>query len=193
MSHGELPVFDLLQQAGFRDLQDVAEDRWGIQPVPTCKFKTRKDFCFISRELQDLLTHVSVITDLWPDHAVVQGHFQRLKHVVPHDVWRRPSAFPWPPHWQVDSGFWDQLDGQIDVKYMQLWEHFETTAAARLPFPIQKAMLGRAKTTSVTVVRPGLRPPLRVGRPRGFPTPFLWCLLATCSMDPPSKGDCNPT
>ena len=173
VSHGELPVFDLLQQAGFRDLQDVAEDRWRIQPVPTCKFKTRKDFCFISRELQDLLTHVSVITDLWPDHAVVQGHFQRLKHVVPHDVWRRPSAFPWPPHWQVDSGFWDQLDGQIDVKYMQLWEHFETTAAARLPFPIQKAMLGRAKTTSVTVVRPGLRPPLRVGRQGDFQPHFF--------------------
>ena len=173
VSLGELPVFDMLRQAGFRDLQDVAEDRWGIAPVPTCKFKTRKDFCFISRELQDLLTHVSVINDLWPDHAVVQGHFQRLKHVVPHDVWRRPSAFPWPPHWQVDSGYWDSLDGPIDAMYMRLWEHFETTAAARLPFPVQKSMTGRAKTTSVTAVRPGLRPPMRVGRPGDFQPHFF--------------------
>jgi ribonuclease HI len=173
VSLGELPVFDMLRQAGFRDLQDVAEDRWGIAPVPTCKFKTRKDFCFISRELQDLLTHVSVINDLWPDHAVVQGHFQRLKHVVPHDVWRRPSAFPWPPHWQVDSGYWDSLDGPIDAKYMRLWEHFETTAAARLPFPVQKSMTGRAKTTFVTAVRPGLRPPMRVGRPGDFQPHFF--------------------
>ena len=170
---GDLPVFDLLEQAGFRDLQDLAEDRWGITPVPTCKFKTRKDFCFISRELQDLLTHVSILKDLWPDHAVVQGHFHRLRHVVPHDVWRRPSAFPWPSHWNVQPDFWHQLDGSMDEKYAMLWHHFESTAAQCLPFPVQKSMMGRACTQKVKQLKPGSRPPLRVGRKGDFQPNFF--------------------
>jgi len=30
VSFGELPVFDMLSKAGFRDLQELAEERWGI-------------------------------------------------------------------------------------------------------------------------------------------------------------------
>lgn len=74
---------------------------------------------------------------------------------------------------RVDAEFWDKLEGSIDSKYMQLWEHFETTAAARLPFPVQKSMLGRAKTTRVTAVRPGLRSPMKVGRQGDFQPHFF--------------------
>ena len=173
VDYGELPVFDLLESAGFKDLQDLAAERWGILPAPTCKSKTRKGYCFISRELQELLLHVSVIDDLWPDHAVVQGHFQRLKHVVPNDVWRRPAAFPWPKSWEVDVALWENLTGSVDEPYSQMWTHFEQAAASRLPFPVQKHMQGRASTMTIKTVKPGQMPPLRVGRPGDFQPQFF--------------------
>ena len=39
---GTLDSFEMLRRAGFRELQDLALDRWGILPKPTCKGKTRK-------------------------------------------------------------------------------------------------------------------------------------------------------
>lgn len=108
---GELPVFDLLARAGFRDLQELAEERWGIVPKPTCKHRTRKDFCFISPELQSLLLHVSVVSDVWPDHAILQGHFARLSVSVPRDYWRMPGAFPWPVNWDIPTDLWLTLPG----------------------------------------------------------------------------------
>jgi hypothetical protein len=90
----ELPAFSQLAQAGFRDLQDLAEERWAIRPQPTCKHRTRKDFCFISPELQALLCDVQVVDDIWPDHSILQGHFHRLKMSVPKDVWKMPGPFP---------------------------------------------------------------------------------------------------
>jgi hypothetical protein len=91
VSFDELPAFGTLTSLGFRDLQDLAYERWGVVPQPTCKSRTRKDFCFISPELQCLLEQVTVVDDMWPDHAVLQGHFHRLGSSVPRDVWRMPA------------------------------------------------------------------------------------------------------
>ena len=66
-----LPAFDLLRQAGFQDIQDVALSRWGLPIQSTCKSKTRKDFLYLSPELQELLVDISVIDDIFPDHAVL--------------------------------------------------------------------------------------------------------------------------
>ena len=73
-----LPAFGLLAQAGFRDIQDIALERWG-QPIQlTCKGKSRPDFMYVSPELADLLTEVEVIHDVWPDHAILCGRFRTL-------------------------------------------------------------------------------------------------------------------
>ena len=173
VEYGELPVFDLLENAGFRDLQDVASDRWGLSLAPTCKSKTRKDYCFISRELQDLLLHVSLLNDLWPDHSVLQGHFKRLSNAVPCDVWRRPGVFPWPSSWTVDPCLWTKLHGSMDERYSLMWQHFEQTAANCLPFSVPKNVMGRAGTKSIKHVKHGRMPPLRVGRPGDFQPHFF--------------------
>lgn len=174
---GDLPVFDLLASAGFKDLQDLAAERWGLPLRPTCKATTRKDYCFISKELQDLLCHVSVQSDLWPDHAVVHGSFHRLRQVVPHDVWRRPAPFPWPKHWTVDPNAWTNLEGTLDDRYMQMWAHFENTATACLPFPVSRSMKGRGATKHLKSVKPGHLPPLRWGRNGDFQPHFFGASL----------------
>ena len=60
-----LPAFDILHQAGFKDLQALALERFGQSVANTCKLKTRKDFCFVSPELQDLLLGVDVLQDVF--------------------------------------------------------------------------------------------------------------------------------
>ena len=47
----EVPHLDLLRQHGFRELQEVAQIKFGRDPVNTCKQATRKDFVFLSPEL----------------------------------------------------------------------------------------------------------------------------------------------
>jgi hypothetical protein len=78
-----LPAFHILQSAGFKDLQTLARERFGHEIVNTCKMKTRKDFCYISPELQDLLVSVEVLQDVFPDHAVLRGCFKPLGEQPP--------------------------------------------------------------------------------------------------------------
>ena len=113
---GSLEAFRIMYQAGFVDLQDIALSRWGLTPQATCKGKTRKDFCFISPELQPLLLKVSLLDDVFPDHSVLVGHFQRLKNMVPKQIWPVPKQFPWPDKFDLPSDLWSQLVGDADQR-----------------------------------------------------------------------------
>ena len=93
MQQDSLPAFGLLAQAGFRDIQDIALERWG-QPIQlTCKGKSRPDFMYVSPELADLLTEVEVIHDVWPDHAILCGRFRTLCNAPSMWVWPTPEPF----------------------------------------------------------------------------------------------------
>eukprot|EP00435_Cladocopium_sp_Y103_P026104 s1941_g6.t1 len=168
VDQNSLPSFDLLSRAGFRDLQDVAAERWAIVPKPTCKARTRKDFCFISPELQALLQHVSVLDDIWPDHAVLQGHFYRLKQAVPRDIWTSPSQFPWPSSFDVEPDLWTHLSGNPTDRYAALWKQFEQSACDALPYQVNKRMCGRGQTLRLKSVPVGRCPPARVARRGDF-------------------------
>ena len=172
VGQGELPAFDALAQLGFKDLQDLAAERWGITPKMTCKFRTRKDFCYVSPELQELLISVSVVDDLWPDHAVIQGHFHRLSQSVPRDVWPTPKPLPWPANWDLPADLWTKLEGDVDDRYSQLWAKIENEAIAHLPFSVGKQVRGRAQTVSTRTVKSGQFPPMKIGRNGEFQPHF---------------------
>ena len=57
-----IPAFGILMQAGFRDVQDLALEKWGIQIQNTCKSKTRKDFLYLSPELQEFFVALKFCT-----------------------------------------------------------------------------------------------------------------------------------
>lgn len=170
---GTLDAFHTLRQEGFVDLQELAWQRWGVEPKYTCKGKTRKDFCFISAELQDLLTKVSVMDDVFPDHSIVVGHFRRMRHRVPKMVWPSPKQFPWPTNFEVQPDVWSSSAGSCGERYANLWRHIETAAAARVPFRVAKCMMGRAATQHPRPVWEGKFAPIRVGRPGDFQPHFL--------------------
>lgn len=138
---GGLSIFQSLEKAGFRDLQDLAFERWGKVPEKTCKLSTRKDFCFISQELQSFLVDVQVDQTVWSDHAVLQGYFKGGSSTLVTHHWRVPSQVKWPDEFQCDlPASWYQHENP-DQAYMDLWEHVESVASAsrvrsgQLPLP----------------------------------------------------------
>ena len=159
-----LPAFDALTDAGFMDLQDIALHRWGRSISPTCKNATRKDFCYISAEMQHLLHSVHVAEDIFPDHAVMWGVFHNMARQLPKQVWLTLKAFPWPKDWHVDPQFWNNTEGTVDQRYAALWSHIEATAHEAVPFTVPKTAMGRAKTIATKPVLEGKFTPPKKAR-----------------------------
>ena len=138
-----IPAFSLLEQAGFRDIQDIAEDRWGIRVSNTCKQSTRKDFFYISPELQQFLASVHVRQDLWPDHAVLEASFWIASPKIPRQIWNPPREFPWPQNFEYQGPHWNDMECPVDDKFRALWSNVETSAASQLSHQAPKSSFGR--------------------------------------------------
>ena len=162
-----LPAFGLLVQSGFRDIQDIALERWGIPIQTTCKGRTRKDFLYISPELQDLLMHVDVVHDVWPDHSILVGRFRSLLHLPPMWVWPAPDAIPWPQECGAHVQ-WPTVVHNVDEAYSQLWEQIEADAARKCPFPLKSKMMGRARRTAPRKIRSQVVTPVKMARKGDF-------------------------
>ena len=173
VEHHSLPAFAQLEEAGFRELQDLAYLHWG-QPVSmTCKGVSRKDFCYVSPELQQLLCAVHVQQDLFPDHAVLWGEFRSVGTAVPRNVWYSPQSFPWPPSFDVDPRFWQSQSGSCDDIYRALWFHIESQALLQLPYGVPAHSKGRASTMHTKPVVDGRVPPPKKARPGDVQPHFL--------------------
>jgi len=167
VTQDSLPAFSLLKQAGFRELQEVALERFGYPIQHTCKGKTRKDFMYLSPELQDLLLDVSVMNDVWPDHSVLFGTFRNLAHVPHMWVWPSPHEFPWPAEFgqQVE---WKAPEGDMTVGYHNLWKAIEQDAACHTPHKVDHRMLGRAQRLKPKKIKPNFFSPVKLGRQGEF-------------------------
>ena len=161
-----LPAFEILRQAGFRDLQDVALAKFGISVQYTCKGRTRKDYMYISPELQELLLDVTLDHDVWPDHATLKGKFRSLKCAPPIRIWPTPHAFPWPSNFSLVS--WQANEEDMTGSYMKLWADIETAAEASCVLPVCLHMKGRAKRLQPKVVKGGGVAPVKIGRQGDF-------------------------
>ena len=92
----QLSTLRAWEKAGFRDLQTIAFERWGVSPSPTCKSVTRKDFVYVSAELARLLVSVHVNEACFADHAALWGEFRvPSQRTVVQYKWPQPSAVPW--------------------------------------------------------------------------------------------------
>eukprot|EP00435_Cladocopium_sp_Y103_P055048 s1564_g18.t1 len=167
-----LQAFHLLHDAGFRDLQTLALERFGLPIKNTCKNKTRKDFCFISPELQDLLQSVQVLDDIWPDHVVLQGRFRAPSSSIPHMQWFVPQEFPWPSQFDVQPDFWHVQSGSATERYAKLWQHLETQATPNVPFRIPRRAYGRGQTLQPHATKVSTQAPLKAPRKGEFAPHF---------------------
>ena len=164
-----LEVFQPIAGAGFRDLQNIANERWGFPIRATCTKTTRKDFCFVSPELQSMLIRIEFDDTIWADHAVLKGLFRGGVAQLARHYWHVPNEIVWPQDlaFEVD-GDW-QSSGDPSDQYETLWSKVENAAIQSvsqlgLP-PIHKSCLGRAKTKEVILKQAQFNSgPVRKGR-----------------------------
>ena len=164
VEEGDLPSFETLRQCGFRDLQCLAYDRWGQLPKPTCKHTTRKDFCFISPELQGMLQQVTVDHSLWPDHAVLTGHFRGSVRDCLKQIWPLPTAMPWPSDLDVSIAQWPDSSVDPTTRYHAIWQEIEACALRQSQCPIPKGALGRGRPIVLRKIPDQPHAPIPSGR-----------------------------
>ena len=80
---------------GWKEIQDMEHEATGKKPVPTCKNCSRKDFVWISPELQPFWQSTAVDTLAFKDHAVLSAQFKPLGKPCKIPLWRQPKPIPW--------------------------------------------------------------------------------------------------
>ena len=163
MEFGDVPSFNRLHEAGFRDLQTVANDLWGQPVARTCKHATRKDFCFLSPELVGMLQKVTVDETIWPDHAVLVGHFSADLRACDRWVWNVPAAFPWPAHLDMQHVVWPECSDPA-AQYHAIWSTVESAATAAISDPVCPKVLGRGRPIKLKRVKQHFHAPLHSSR-----------------------------
>ena len=171
-----LPAVDELLSLGFVEAQDLHFQRSGQLPKPTCRLKTRRDFLFLSPELQRMFIGCEVFHDHWPDHSSVVARFEGGAC----DMVRYPWPSPLPIQWsefsmRSDGDFIDFSAGDCTQKYTELWSNVEATVqqvAVAKGCSLPPACFGRASKVKPLVIR-GVVAPIRRGRP-GDPQPQFY-------------------
>ena len=170
-SRDELPCLQHLQSLGFREIQEVAAERWGHEVQMTCKDRTQPDQIFLSPELQHCLLGIEVVPDLFADHAVISGTFRGMRSQIPRSYWRTPV----PPPRQTELGQKPFVSARCSgragadpsERYQAIFAQYESELQHRTAIaqhePLQSIHLGRAMTGQVQV-RSGQLPPMRKGR-----------------------------
>ena len=157
----------LWEQLGFQDLQTWAFQKFGIQPSVTCKGSTRKDYCYISQELQQLLLSVHLDPVLFTDHTMLWGFFRFAAQKEAVSVWPRPKPFPWTPVLQEQIKTTAVSAEPINAThptehYQKLCTQFENHMHQCLESAglggLQAHYQGRAKTVALKTVVPQSTP-----------------------------------
>ena len=177
-----LPVFAQLEVAGFRDLQDIALSQWGVPVQHTCKQATRKDFCFVSPELQQLLLAVHVDQDIFPDHAVLWGEFRPLSSAAPRQIWPLPQPFPWPNQWPVDADFGIPLRVRVKTSIKRCGSTLRRERLLPCCSQCLAVCLVGASTRSTIQIHDGKISPPKAARKGDIQPQFVGAHFSACAM-----------
>ena len=149
---------------GFVEIQDFLQRMTGRPPQVTCKHSTRKDFLFISRELQTLFIEATVDHTFFADHAVLAARFRWSGDSLPRFTWRMPSHRPCSATASliVPSTGWMPPQSSPSDSYRSVCQEFEARLSSTLQAsgagPLQPRERGRASTRDVRCQR-GVVPP----------------------------------
>ncbi|CAE7816157.1 Pol [Symbiodinium sp. CCMP2592] len=147
--------------SGFVEIQDLWHQQTGALPQVTCKNATRKDYLYISAELQPLLRSVTVDPTWFCDHSALFASFAVPGLNAPQPVWRMPRQRLLGA--EVVKAFQESGDAHPppptdpEQAYRDVWKEFESRASQALRSCGQSALLpsecGRATTKEVHVVK----------------------------------------
>ena len=163
----ELHQLSRLRAMGFREVQDIALDKWGKLPRPTGRGDRRIDQIWLSPELQHVLSDFQVEEGWWADHAVLQCTFQSSHTAFEIDHWVMPMPLPWPAqheNWHIHQGYDPNIDPS--TAYAQMWhciEHSALDALSSSKYQVSSQQCGRGITLDTLKRKPSISP-CKVGR-----------------------------
>eukprot|EP00438_Fugacium_kawagutii_P014108 Skav225594 [mRNA] locus=scaffold1527:168505:176565:- [translate_table: standard] len=150
--HGKLQECKLWEEYGWKELQSLGMERWNIPPGVTCKGKSRKDFVYLSPDLQRLLLGVVNQSDPFPDHHVLYGRTWILLFSMM-SACESPALDGHANTTQQFASIMQQFEQAVD-------EHRVKTGKSKL----SSAQRGRGQTTERHVL-PNKPSPPKPGRP----------------------------
>eukprot|EP00438_Fugacium_kawagutii_P015677 Skav235300 [mRNA] locus=scaffold520:4940:14554:- [translate_table: standard] len=104
-----LQVMNDLERLGWKDIQQVAADKWNQEVVPTCKQATRKDFLMLCPMMQRMVERVQIINHVFADHAIIKATMKDVGPPVPIPKWSRPH--PILLEASMDRAYHEMYDG----------------------------------------------------------------------------------
>ena len=171
-SPDSLALFDTWRQAGWEEIQILAEQRFQRTRIPTSKKSAFSDHLWISPELAALLTDVQVIEAIFADHDPLCATFKFPKAHVHQFHWPVPAVFPWdsmpdnfdfetlPPY---SSTAFSADPTRTFSKWSAKAEEQMISTLQRQGTLVPNGLRGRGQTTSV-VKRPFTLVPPHAGR-----------------------------
>ena len=166
--HGQLPQTEIWTKQGWREIQDLEMCRTGKQPQNTCKNSTRKDFVWISPELQAFWESTGVENLAFKDHAALYARFKPFGKPEKVPLWRKPKPIPWNKlKGDMPVGTFVFRPENADTFCLDLAHEFEQRAHAMslrsTGQPLHACQRGRSATSS-TVLVPESQSLLKPGR-----------------------------
>eukprot|EP00438_Fugacium_kawagutii_P028053 Skav235471 [mRNA] locus=scaffold1269:186149:190810:+ [translate_table: standard] len=163
---GRLAECKFWEECGYLDIQDLAYQKWGIPPSHTCKSKSRKDYLYLSPDLQRLVVSVVNRTDLFPDHSALYAKLNwPSKPSMPYR-WRLPAPIPYEQlHLQDFHGrnFPSEMPLDATEAYQEIWNQVEQDMNVHLSLSGQKVLppdqCGRGMTMDRTQLAQKPSPP----------------------------------
>ena len=155
---GVMDAVNHWESQGWVELQDYAFRRWSINPAATCKGKSRKDFIYISPELQKAVQSVAVINDIFPDHAVIVATMEDLTQSEPIPMWYVPLKISLGNEvmeklQQDDAPAPDWENTSVTEAYKKLWNSFENRVDQAAKSCGKPCLTNRTKGRGATVRR----------------------------------------
>lgn len=143
----ELQVTKKLADSGWIEVQTLHCIRTGMSPVPTCKGRTQKDFCWLSPELAMKFLDVKVCNESFADHALLVSRFRLQNGPSVRYLWPCPQPVDWTNVDDLAQPLVFAPPADPTVQFAQLWKQREALAQQRLATDWHSSMNGRGQQT----------------------------------------------
>ena len=161
---GDLTQLRRLESLGFRDLQTLAHEWWGVNFCPTGRGDKAIDFVYISPELFPLLSGVAV-QPVWPDHSAVVGKFSKQFTCLRELHWKVPGKVEWPDHEWICSlpAFSDDVSTDFALSWSSIENQASQVLSQKGHQSLSAGQCGRGQVLD-TIVRKSRVAPIKKGR-----------------------------
>eukprot|EP00435_Cladocopium_sp_Y103_P027033 s874_g6.t1 len=88
---------------GWKDVQQLAFERWNITPTNTCKQTSRKDFLYLSPQLQKLVVSVTNTWDQFSDHSILSAVMQYPANPPRVAIWAKPRPIKYQDKQEIQA------------------------------------------------------------------------------------------